>query len=348
MKIFMDSRYTLKNDTNFFITFVIAGRNDDYGGNFVGRLLHFLRTVICSCLVCGIQAEIVLVEWNPSPDRQLLRDLLHSVRTTKSAPVRIITVPPEIHMRLPNSNKMTFFEYIAKNIGIRKARGKFILCTNPDVVFSPEMFTWLGSGQIDEGEFYRIDRIDFHPTDQTDVSSRDYIRLAKRSAFRIARRHNRMNDEPFAIFANKGIYEANYFSEPLAGEKAHPYLPQFEASSQATETFGLHVNASGDFLLASGDAWRAIGGYPESTDSFTHLDGCGVARMRWLGLRQIILLPPIMMLHANHSRTDQADRPSWSWSVALAILEATVQGNWRPAPGWGLLSWDERLSECVI
>lgn len=43
---------------------------------------------------------------------------------------RIITVPPGIHQALPNRGNSPLHEFEGKNVGIRFARGEYIVCTN--------------------------------------------------------------------------------------------------------------------------------------------------------------------------------------------------------------------------
>ena len=49
---------------------------------------------------------------------------------------------------------------IGKNVGIRRARGRFILATNIDILFSDELAAFLGSQQLRADRMYRIDRHD--------------------------------------------------------------------------------------------------------------------------------------------------------------------------------------------
>ena len=49
---------------------------------------------------------------------------------------------------------------IAKNVGIRRSRGEYVLGTNLDIVFSSELMQFLAARQLDPGAMYRIDRHD--------------------------------------------------------------------------------------------------------------------------------------------------------------------------------------------
>jgi hypothetical protein len=49
---------------------------------------------------------------------------------------------------------------IGKNVGIRRARGQFVLATNIDILFSDELAQYLASRRLEHGRMYRIDRYD--------------------------------------------------------------------------------------------------------------------------------------------------------------------------------------------
>ena len=81
-------------------------------------------------------------------------------RTTDPCEVRFITVPPEIHNRYQHGANLPLYQMIAKNVGIRRARGRFILATNIDILFSDELAAFLGAQQLRTDRMYRIDRHD--------------------------------------------------------------------------------------------------------------------------------------------------------------------------------------------
>ena len=47
------------------------------------------------------------------------------------------------HLSLPNSDRLKFFQMIAKNVGIRRASGKFVLATNIDVIINQKLYEFL-------------------------------------------------------------------------------------------------------------------------------------------------------------------------------------------------------------
>jgi hypothetical protein len=74
--------------------------------------------------------------------------------------VRFVEVPPEVHRRFRNSEVIPLHQMAAKNVGIRRARGKFVLATNLDIVFSAELMQFLAERRLERRRIYRIDRHD--------------------------------------------------------------------------------------------------------------------------------------------------------------------------------------------
>lgn len=143
------------------LSIVMAGRNDGYGGDFLARMNLSLKRLFIQAVgdnLAEAGAELILVEWNPPSERPSLADAVTWGNIT--IPVRIVTVPPFVHGQFPRSEEFPLFEYIAKNVGIRRARGEFILATNPDILFSDVMIARLAAGEFEEGCFYRANRHD--------------------------------------------------------------------------------------------------------------------------------------------------------------------------------------------
>ena len=76
-----------------------------------------------------------MVEWNQIPNAKTLSDRLNLI-SNEYLESKIIAVNKHHHLKLPNSDRLQFFQMIAKNVGIRRASGKFILVTNIDVIIN--------------------------------------------------------------------------------------------------------------------------------------------------------------------------------------------------------------------
>ena len=55
---------------------------------------------------------------------------------------------------------MPIFEYIAKNVGIRRANGEFVLVTNPDVLYNRPLLSLFAKRRLERDRYYRADRYD--------------------------------------------------------------------------------------------------------------------------------------------------------------------------------------------
>ena len=64
-----------------------------------------------------------------------------------------------MHAKLDHSDKIPLFQMIGKNVGIRRASGKFILATNIDILFSDKLMQFI-KFQLQPGILYRADRLD--------------------------------------------------------------------------------------------------------------------------------------------------------------------------------------------
>jgi hypothetical protein len=168
-----------------YLSAVVTSRNDDHGGNLLSRMQVFTSGFIEQCKRHGLAAELIVVEWNPPPDRPSLADALRWPRDFGPCRVRLIRVAPEIHQRLRHAEALPLFQMIAKNAGIRRARGRFVLATNIDILFSDELMRFLGSGALDPRRMYRIDRHDVMPDVPVDASVEEQLAYCGRHLLRV-------------------------------------------------------------------------------------------------------------------------------------------------------------------
>jgi hypothetical protein len=141
-----------------FITVVVAARNDHRGGNTLGRLGDFLAAWVGHAKRFHLPSEIIIVEWNPPIDHPTLMESLQWPNDPNPCQIRFIQVPREIHQRYPNPHAVPLHQMLAKNAGIRRSRGEFVLATNIDTVFSAELMQFLAERRLERQTLYRIDR----------------------------------------------------------------------------------------------------------------------------------------------------------------------------------------------
>ncbi|MBZ5609135.1 MAG: hypothetical protein LAP38_12810 [Acidobacteriia bacterium] len=151
---------SFKHSAAPYISVVVGARNDDHGGNMLRRMQAFVNSWIAQSKRFGLESEIVIVEWNPPEQRPRLMDALKWPADSAPCEVRFVEVAPEVHRRFDNSDTIPLHQMIAKNVGIRRARGQFVIAMNLDIVCSAELMQFLAERRLEPGKIYRIDRHD--------------------------------------------------------------------------------------------------------------------------------------------------------------------------------------------
>ncbi len=169
------------------LSIVATSRNDDHGGNLLGRMQTFVDGFAEQCRRHDLAAELILVEWNPPPDRPTLAEALRWPRGGGPFSIRIIQVPPEMHARLANADRFPLFQMVAKNVGIRRARGDFVLATNIDILFSDALVRFMRD-RLRRGNLYRVDRYDVPADIPAAAPFADILRFCAKNVLRINRR----------------------------------------------------------------------------------------------------------------------------------------------------------------
>lgn len=247
--------------TDPYISVVIVARNDNYGEDFLLRLNTFIRSLDCQVSNYPDLIELIVVEWNPLHDK-LLKDVMPK---TQHLSTRIITVPNSVHTTLNASRPV--LEFHGKNAGIRRARGEYVLTTNPDILFSNELIDEFSRRWLRKDHFYRTDRYDYVGTGIENVASNDLLEFAVTNTFQ--------------------AHMANGSADVPSGSSATT-LP---ASDPAVQH--LHTNGAGDFILAARESFFTARGLWENTQQRWHMDSYSVIRLVSTGLKQMIFTNPM-------------------------------------------------------
>jgi hypothetical protein len=170
----------------------VVTRNDDHGGDPLRRLQSFVNAFDAQCRLTGLDAELVVVEWYPPGDRRRLHDL---VKVPAACPfaLRFVEVPPELHGQLQHGDVLPLFQMIGKNVGIRRAKGRFVLATNIDIVFSNELVEYLARRELSAGRIYRVDRHDIEPDFPVDGPLEEQMEYCRTHQLRL---HTRSGTQP--------------------------------------------------------------------------------------------------------------------------------------------------------
>ena len=169
-----------------YLSVVATTRNDNHGGDLTRRTQTFIDGLAAQATRHRLPIELVLVEWNPPPDR---RSLAEEMRWPKSTPfyrARIVTVPADVHATLDPEFRLPLYQMIGKNVGIRRARAPFILATNIDLLFSDALFHEFKRG-LNPNKLYRADRYDIDAAVPADASVDDALAYGESHTIRINR-----------------------------------------------------------------------------------------------------------------------------------------------------------------
>ena len=142
------------------LSIVVTGRHDNYGGDFNERFIAALRFNLARLSEHGVACEVVLVEWNPVPDRPYLADVLARECPDLAPSLRRFVVAPEYHAALTQNPAIGYLEYVAKNVGVRRAAAPYVLVTNTDVLLGREAVGAIAGDRLAPGTIHRAARYD--------------------------------------------------------------------------------------------------------------------------------------------------------------------------------------------
>jgi len=336
------------------LSLVVTSRNDDHGGNALYRMQLFISGFLEQASRYSLDSELIIVEWNPLPERPKLAQVLKWPNIAGPCAVRIIEVVPlSIHRRFEHSDRLPLFQMIGKNVGIRRARGRFVLATNIDILFSNEMVRFFASGQMTSGHLYRVDRYDV-PADipegvsideQLAHSDQNIIRIHGNDGTRILG-----NGDSTVQHLKKGVRASLREIKRLIRREDCP----------------LHTNACGDFTLMAREHWLDVWGYAEFNMYSFRLDGLLCYAAHYAGARETVLSDPMRIYHIEHSagsgwtpgfggellekRLNEAGVPQLSgeqyaaWVTQMARQRRPIIFN--ESQDWGLAN--ESLLETVV
>lgn len=328
--------------SNSYISIVLANRNDGYGGDQADRFRYFIQYYANFAQQYPGLFEFVICDWNPPADQLPLEKAFpwHQLGL-----VKFVTVSKEIHQRYAKKCRRVILDYIGRNVCIRQSSAPWILILNQDILISPGIMAYIAQRKLQEKYFYRADRVDFDfEKFKKEIHENDFFTAANQY---IKKRHGRpfpkLNSEEmspditaeqskkylhaptkldFYDEKEKIIYGVGhsdvlkkygrYKKIKMIFSKNRQEL-KFGCWDRFCENFGLHTNASGDFLIASKEAFEKIHGFPETTEFYMHTDSHGVVQLFAAGYIQAIFTGKECVLHADHPRHDRAIKEKWQF-----------------------------------
>lgn len=143
-----------------YVSFVAVSRNDNHGEDLNARTQLFISGLIEQAERYRVHTELILVEWNPPIDKPDLDTEFDWGGEHTYFSAKMITVPPALHRHYIHGEAQPLYQMIGKNVGIRRATGRFIAATNIDILFSDKFFKRLAREGLRERRVYVVDRVD--------------------------------------------------------------------------------------------------------------------------------------------------------------------------------------------
>jgi hypothetical protein len=205
------------------ISAVIISRNDNYGGNLLERSTYCLNSAI------DTYDEVFYIDWN-SPTHSLLYDIKDNLNFKGN--LKHIVISPEIASLLTNNDPhaQVCCETLARNLGIRRAEGDWVISTNIDVIQPRRDHLEELIKNIDPKTFYTISRRPVELSDIKDFHGGE----CKFNQWKELRDHLILNSE-----------------------ERH-----FEEKVNNSDDYSI-INCCGDFQIATKEIWNEIRGFEE-------------------------------------------------------------------------------------
>lgn len=262
------------------LSVVVTSRNDTHVERMEERTQAFVDCLYYLAEKFRTRIELIIVEWNPPEDRPRMENAFRFPVKHDYVSTRILTVSREIHDRYEWAQSLPLYQMIAKNVGIRRARGRFIAATNIDILFSEELFAQITSPALQSGAIYRSNRWDVN---------RSIIDLPDSKA-RLAA----VDDLHFQINFWQGIFPKGEFpAEPQQNELGGVL------AYENTNVYRLHTEACGDFQMLHRDDWGLVVGYSELDAYSFHIDSLFALTCLHAGLEEKLLTGP--HYHIDHT-----------------------------------------------
>ena len=205
------------------ITAIIVSRNDNYGGHLNERATYAMNSAI------NTYDEVFYIDWN-SEKYSLLYDIEKNLQLKGN--LKHIAIPPEIASALTNYDPQAqkCCEVLARNIGIRRATGDYIVSTNVDIIQPKREDILKLIEEKGEDSFTTVSRREVEW---------DYIKEFQGGNYN---------------FDNWSAFRDDAYKTSVPRNKLESTTPGDEYSI---------INCCGDFQLASKKVWHTIKGFEE-------------------------------------------------------------------------------------
>ncbi len=211
--------------TKPYVSFVTWARNDGYTKDYLQRVTRATTFLANQLERAHVRAEIVITEWNPPSGSALLSEALKVPSHLDHVSIRSFVVDQKFHTGFAGSDERPLHNSEAINVGLRRARGRFLTPKASDTFFSPQAIERLARQDLNPDVVYRMDRWDVAIGDSS-IWNKDDDTLQAEFRRLPSQQHTLINQMKYWRLRD------------------------------------LHTNACGDFMLMAAAYWHVVRGFP--------------------------------------------------------------------------------------
>lgn len=127
------------------VSYITVSRNDNYDANNLEKIVLTINNNVMPFVSSGLDTEVILIDWC-SEKPFYLEECIKQIKF----PMTHYWVQPSL-LEADELSPKTYYEYFAKNVGLRRAQGKYVLVENMDCLndedLSKNIVEWMRSGQ---------------------------------------------------------------------------------------------------------------------------------------------------------------------------------------------------------
>lgn len=282
----------------FAYTLVVGVRNDvvrDFG------FQRMLRVLDAQVGRLQLSVELIVVEWNPN---NILAPLAEGMPRLPSLPsVRVIRAPRLLHARWAPAwmAAPTLLEFVARNVGARRARGRWVTGHAMDSMYTPELWQWLAAGGPE--------------TVQRQVTAQPAPPLMVRAPLltthvRVRRSSDRLLGEAELTDVRKRPWTLHLLQRHVITGWPPERLAAHSECTTALVNDGdeLFTDAAGHFQLMTAASWMQLRGYVEAA-TYMHFDTVLMYMAQRAGMRFHTTAWPAMVVREAYNLNE----PRWNF-----------------------------------
>lgn len=285
-----------------YVSIVYAGRHDENFEGFKDRLNKTFYQLNKSLSMNRLlDIEIIFVDYATNTTKFELLSRSISIPDRLKGIFKFINVLQDYHEKYLKKHKFsnTFLEYAAKNIGILRAKGDFIIASNPDSILTNQLLDYVAGRKFNPNAIYcsLIFRLE-----KKRLVSNTFENLVQ------------VVEEPWK--------SKRYCYNDIIDAGQNKMAPLFTVNDMKEKMF---VSGIGDFIMLSAEMWDGMNGFLES-GSNDNIINIQVSKMMRILPGFIRFILPVPIIQQEHSNADVSNNnvqhkvDDWSFSLGYQCI----------------------------